>query len=190
MVQLQLYSVKNGTFSFEKTITVLYEPNTVCFDAAVFMDSGIAIIDCAEISGKSSNFVGIKNKFVYINIATDAKEKVVYNDMYESFTSITRRKFTRYHDPHTGYEYIIRTYFANGVDEGHRGNTYIEYWSAYDIQDLQIMRVIDRSYLGLDELAIVDFKVYLGDMFMLDYFRGVYRLDITHGQHIVITGRY
>lgn len=44
--------------------------------------------------------------------------------------------------------------------------------------------------MGLPELAITDFKIYLGDMFLLDYFRGVYRLDITRGQHVVITGRY
>jgi hypothetical protein len=52
------------------------------------------------------------------------------------------------------------------------------------------MRVIDRSYMGLKELALTDFKIYLGDIFILDYFRGIYRLDITRGQHIVITGHY
>jgi hypothetical protein len=66
----------------------------------------------------------------------------------------------------------------------------LEFFSAYDIEDLQLLRVIDRSYLGLKELALTDFKIYLGDIFVLDYFRGIYRLDITRGQHIVITGHY
>ena len=110
--------------------------------------------------------------------------------MFVPFSRISRRKFSRYHDPHTGYEYVIRVYFADGVDRAHAGNTYIEYFSAYDVEDLQVMRVVDRSYLSLNELAIMDFKTYLGDMFVLDYFRGAYRLDITHGQHVVITGHY
>jgi hypothetical protein len=39
-------------------------------------------------------------------------------------------------------------------------------------------------------LSIVDFKIYLGDIFFLDYWSGLYRLDILRSNHIVITGRY
>jgi hypothetical protein len=30
----------------------------------------------------------------------------------------------------------------------------------------------------------------MGDIFLLDYFRGIFRLDILKSQHIEITGRY
>lgn len=36
----------------------------------------------------------------------------------------------------------------------------------------------------------MDFQVYLGDMYILDYHTGVTRFDITPAQDIVITGRY
>jgi hypothetical protein len=89
------------------------------------MDHGLAIVDCAEQSRNSSNFVGIRNKFIYVDLTSGAIKKVVYNEMFESFTWISRRKFSRYHDPHTGYEYILRAYFVTGVDVQHAGNTYL-----------------------------------------------------------------
>jgi hypothetical protein len=110
--------------------------------------------------------------------------------MYSDFKNITKRKLTRMHDPATGYEYVLRAYLAGGVDADNVGNTYLEVFSAYDPMDLQIMKVVDRSYLGLNLLAITDFKVYLGDIFVLDYLSGLFRLDITKGQHVTITGRY
>lgn len=154
------------------------------------MDHGLAIVDCVKQSGNSSNFIGAQNKFIYIDLATGNVKKTVMNEMYVPFTWISKRSFRRYHDPHTGYEYIIRAYLSNGVDAAHRNNTYLEFFSASDIEDLQVMRIVDRSFLSLPELFMTDFKIYLGDIFLLDYLRGLYRLDITHGQHIVITGRY
>jgi hypothetical protein len=52
------------------------------------------------------------------------------------------------------------------------------------------IRVMDRSLLHQDKLSIEDFKVYLGDIYVLDYHSGVIRFDITLSQQIVITGRY
>jgi hypothetical protein len=69
--------------------------------------------------------------------------------MFVSYTDISKRKFTRYHDPESGYSYIIRTYLADGVDHINAGNTYIEFFSAFDPFDLQLLRVVDRSFLGL-----------------------------------------
>jgi hypothetical protein len=36
----------------------------------------------------------------------------------------------------------------------------------------------------------MDFKVYLGDMYILDYHSGVISFDITPSQKIIIKGRY
>jgi hypothetical protein len=82
---------------------VEYQTNTSCFDAVVFMDHGLAIVDCAEQSKNSSNFVSIQNKFIYVDIVAGVVKKEVHNEMYESFSWITRRKFARYHDPSSGY---------------------------------------------------------------------------------------
>lgn len=52
------------------------------------------------------------------------------------------------------------------------------------------MKVIDRTYIHAKTLSIIDAKVYLGDIFFLDYLNGLYRLDILHNNDVLITGRY
>jgi hypothetical protein len=52
------------------------------------------------------------------------------------------------------------------------------------------MKVIDRSYVHTNTLSIIDAKVYLGDIFFLDYVNGLYRLDILRNNDVLITGRY
>lgn len=52
------------------------------------------------------------------------------------------------------------------------------------------MKVIDRSYIHTNTLSIIDAKVYLGDIFFLDYVNGLYRLDILRNNDVLITGRY
>lgn len=52
------------------------------------------------------------------------------------------------------------------------------------------IKVMDRSFLFQDRLSITDFKVYLGDMYILDYHTGVTSFDLTPAQNIVIKGRY
>ena len=49
---------------------------------------------------------------------------------------------------------------------------------------------MDRSFLHQDKLSITDFEVYLGDVYLLDYFTGVIKFDISKQQSIVIVGRY
>lgn len=49
---------------------------------------------------------------------------------------------------------------------------------------------MDRSYLNQDKLSITDFKIYLGDIYILDYHSGVISFDLTPSQNIVIKGRY
>lgn len=49
---------------------------------------------------------------------------------------------------------------------------------------------MDRSFLNQDMLSITDFKVYLGDIYILDYHKGVISFDITPSQNIVVKGRY
>jgi hypothetical protein len=53
-----------------------------------------------------------------------------------------------------------------------------------------ILKVIDRSFLGLDKLSITDFDLYLGDLYLLDYHKGLIKFDITPAQQIAITGKY
>jgi hypothetical protein len=84
----------------------------------------------------------------------------------------------------------MRVYFAEGVDPQNRNNTYMEIFSANNPRKPYVLRVMDRSFLGLKRLSITDFKLYLGDMYILDYHQGLIRFDISPSQQIIITGRY
>lgn len=184
-----------GTLKSQSSIPMLDDPvivefaaATKCFDAVVFPDHGVAIVDCISIGSSDPGFVGLRNKFIYIDLASRQPVRTVENEMYVAFANITARRMTRFTDPRTGYSYMLRTYLAGGVDSRNAGNTYMELFEASDPNDLQVIRVVDRSYLGLPSLSISDFKVYLGDIFLLDYGSGLYRIDITAGQHLTIFG--
>lgn len=59
-----------------------------------------------------------------------------------------------------------------------------------DPYNLQIMKVIDRTFLHLKTLQIMDVKIYLGDIFVLDYLHGLYRLDILRNNDVLIMGKF
>jgi hypothetical protein len=84
----------------------------------------------------------------------------------------------------------MRIYYAEGVDHTNRDNTYMEIFSANNPMKPYVLRVMDRSFLGLKKLSITDFKLYLGDMYILDHHQGIIKFDITPSQHIVISGIY
>lgn len=66
----------------------------------------------------------------------------------------------------------------------------MEVFSARDPKDLQLLRVIDRTFMHVRTLEITEVKIYLGDIFLLDYLFGLYRLDVMQNQDVRITGRY
>lgn len=89
-----------------------------------------------------------------------------------------------------GYDYLLRAYFADGVDHYHNHNTYFEIWTFNDPLKPRILKVVDRSFLGQDRLSIMDFKPYNGLIFMLDFHSGMTIFDISGSQHVLIDYRY
>jgi hypothetical protein len=153
------------------------------------MELGLAMVDCATRVGSDMLGFGYSNKFVYIDtINKVVLPTMVDNELYVPFTRIHHRRFFKYTED--GYNYLMRIYFADGVDDANRENTYFEIMSANNPKKPFVLKVIDRSFLDLDRMAIMDFKLYLGDMYLLDYHQGVLRLDITGSQQLIITGRY
>jgi hypothetical protein len=84
----------------------------------------------------------------------------------------------------------MRAYFADAVDPHHATNTYVEILLINDPFRPWTIKVMDRSFLHQDKLAITDFKIYLGDIYILDYHSGVISFDLTPSQNIIIKGRY
>jgi hypothetical protein len=141
------------------------------------------MVDCVQ-----NGTFGLKNYYYYINSTTRATLGKVQNDMYVAFTEIRYRKIRLHYED--SYVYLFRSYFAEAVDHLHRHNTYAEIISLQNPMKPWTVRVLDRSFLHQDKLAITDFEVYLGDVYLLDYFSGVIKFDITKQQTIVVVGRY
>lgn len=89
-----------------------------------------------------------------------------------------------------GYDYLIRAYFADAVDHHSAHNTYLEILTFVDPFKPRTLKIMDRSFLHQDKLSITDFKLYMGNMYLLDYHSGVIIFDIASNQNILITGRY
>lgn len=101
---------------------------------------------------------------------------------------MTRRRMVLLRE--NGYDYLIRSYFADAVDPKYAHNTYLEIMTFVDPFKPRTLKVMDRSYIHQDRLSITDFKLYMGNMYLLDFHSGVIIFDITSAQNILITGRY
>jgi hypothetical protein len=142
------------------------------------------MVDCVQ----QGNYA-LQNIFLYVNTSSQQViQKRVMNDMWIGFTQISRRKI--FHYTEDGEEYLWRAYFADSVDEIHRNNTYAELLLINDPFRPWTIKVMDRSFIHQEKLSITDFRIYLGDMYILDWHTGVISFDITPSQNIVIKGRY
>jgi hypothetical protein len=159
------------------------DSNMHCYDAVWFRAEMIAMVDCA----KNSTY-GMQNYFLYLNTSSKTVLGQVKNDMYVPFSNIFHRKIRLLTED--GYHYLFRAYFAEHVDPHFDDNTYVEIMSVNNPLKPWTIRVMDRSFLHQDKLSIMDFEVYLGDIYILDYHSGVIKFDITTSQTIVIAGRY
>lgn len=182
---------KNRLPDVNSTVTIPTESDEVCFDAALFMDHGLAIVDCAKKGGKI--FSTYTNNWYIMDLTTHTLKKKVQNDIYIDFQTITRRKLMKFSHPEAGgFTYMLRSYFSDGVDKDHSDNTYMELFMVpvEDPTDIQPLSILDRSILNLKALRIMDAEIYLDDIFLLDYDTGLVRLDILQSQRVAITGWY
>lgn len=103
-----------------KSLVVESEPNTYCYDAIWMMDQHLAIVDCAKNVERGE----LQNIFIYVNTTSGTVlPTIVENDMYVKYRTITRRRMVILRED--GYNYLIRAYYADGVDMFSRNNTYL-----------------------------------------------------------------
>jgi hypothetical protein len=78
-------------------VTITSEPDEVCFDAALFLDLGMAVVDCAKKGGKL--FSSYTNYWYIMDLTSHTLKKKVSNDIFINFQSITRRKLLKFNHP-------------------------------------------------------------------------------------------
>ncbi len=69
-------------------------------------------------------------------------------------------------------------------------NTYVELFMIDDPDDPWIVGVIDRSFLQVPKLRVMDAKIYLGKIYILDYLKGVHQVEITASEDLNYVGLY
>lgn len=173
------------------TVDISKDPALSCFDAVLFMEDGLAVVDCTLKGGKV--FSTYTNYWYIVDLTNHSIKKTLKNDLYVGYTEITKRQLVRFSHPEAGgFTYMLRTYLSDGVDKEHSDNTYMEVFIVprEDPTEIEPLRVIDRTFLNLNVLRIMDVQLYLDDIFLLDYDTGLFRLDILQSQRVAITGRY
>lgn len=88
--------------------------------------------------------------------------------MYVPFQQVYRRKLLLYSDLQSSHTFLLRSYFADAMTDASRDNTYLEVFMVEDPLSPWVVGVIDRTFLGVPKLRMVDVKVYLGEIFILD----------------------
>ena len=56
--------------------------------------------------------------------------------------------------------------------------------------DPWVVAVVDRSFLGSKSLQISEIEVYLGEIYILDYGKGLHRLRINTEEDLIYNGFY
>lgn len=110
--------------------------------------------------------------------------------MFVSFKTIAHRKLDIYTNQLSSHTFLLRTYLAEGMADPMMDNTYTEIFMIDNPDDPWIVAIIDRSFLKVPKLRIMDTKIYLGKVYILDYLKGVHQVSITSSEDLEYAGIY
>jgi hypothetical protein len=110
--------------------------------------------------------------------------------MYVPFQQVSRRKLVLYSDLLSSHTFLLRAYLADSMADASRDNTYLEVFMIEDPLSPWVVGVIDRTFLGVPKLRMVDVKIYLGDIYLLDEAKGVHRVYISGAEDLLYRGCY
>lgn len=135
------------------------------------------IVDCVQRkASKDARGRQYQNVFYYFRINDGSKIKEVVTEMYVPFQQFTRRKLLLYTDALSQHPLLIRAYCADSMTDPTRDNTYVEVLMIEDPLNPWVVGLIDRTFLGVPRLRIIDTKIYLGEIYILDEIKGVHRI--------------
>jgi hypothetical protein len=115
MISYGIIKDKSSLPETNATAIVTTDKDVSCFDAALFLDHGLVIVDCAKKTG--SLFNAYRNYWYVIDLTSHTLKKVIENDLFVSFKSITKRKLMKFSHPEAGgFTYLLRSHLSDGVD--------------------------------------------------------------------------
>jgi hypothetical protein len=84
MLTYGILDKKDRLPSVNSTAIIETDENVTCFDAALFLDHGLAVVDCVKKGGKL--FSTFTNYWYIVNLASQSHEiKKIENDLYVGF---------------------------------------------------------------------------------------------------------
>ena len=89
---------KTSLPTFNTTMIVTTDKNVRCFDGALFLDYGLAIVDCIRINPNNTD-QPFTNIFFYLDLTGHKITKIVQNELYADFRMVTRRKLAKFTNP-------------------------------------------------------------------------------------------
>jgi len=89
---------KNSLPQFNTTMIVTTDKNVKCFDAALFLDHGLAIVDCLRVNVNNDD-QPFTNIFFYLDLTGHTVAKVIQNEVYADFRTVTKRKLAKFTNP-------------------------------------------------------------------------------------------
>lgn len=156
-----------------------------CYDVeeVAHRDTSYAIVDCAQFrNGELSS-----NQFFYVDLNTMVvSESVRYSDVFVKYHMLQKRSIQILNDPENRMDYLIRVAYKDWIDADHQGQTYVEIFEITNAMEPYLLEVIDHTLLGGADLAIADFQIHQGLMYLLAFNRGFYELRLTANQKVVI----
>lgn len=76
----------------------------------------------------------------------------------------------------------------DGVDEKNQNNTYVDIFFMTKPLDPWVVSIIDRTFLRTSTLRAVDIRVYLSEIYVLDYTKGLHRVRINAEEDLIYNG--
>jgi hypothetical protein len=175
---------RNEIPRIQNTVMVENRNDTDCFDAVIISSIQTIVVDCVVRSGAL-----LQNVYILVDMPSGNVTSNQTSHSFEQFRWVTKRRMLEYHNPKNGYNYIVRAHLAEGVDPGHQNNTYIELIKIEE-KDIVVVGVIDRSFMGMPTLRIMDVNIYNQELFFLDYNSGLHRINITTSEVIKLRASY
>jgi hypothetical protein len=135
-----------------------------------------AMVDCVR---KDKAGLPAGNLLFFVDVTNHKRIANFSNPLYQSFKEVTKRRIHLVRERRDNILLLFRIFLAEGVDEEHASDNYIEVIEITDVYATRVVEVIDRTTLHDTGLNIADYSFIRDELFLLNFERGLYVLSFT-----------